>query len=260
MRLVSKESGAPQEQSAERAARIDLGAAHRLAVMHGYHEGVCNHLTLTVPGTTDRFLLIPYGLHWSEVTASDFMVVDYDGHIISGNGVAEQTAFCIHAPVHRAIKNAACVLHTHMPYASALVRLEDTRLDMVGQTEAGLYDLIAYDDEYTGIAFDPSEGERLAKVLGPEKSILFMAHHGVLVTGQTVAQAYDRLYYLERACQTQLYALWTGRKLKQIPQPQLQRTIEQFRNIPYQAGVPPWETHFAALKRILDRKEPDYAA
>ncbi|HUN48549.1 MAG TPA: aldolase [Stellaceae bacterium] len=259
MRLVSKESGAPQEVSAERQARVDLAAAHRLAVMHGFHEGICNHLTLTLPGSTDRFLLIPYGLHWSEVTASDFMEVTYDGRIIKGNGVAEATAFCIHAPIHKLRPEAACVLHTHMPYASAFARLEDMTLEMIGQTEVGLYDLLAYDSDYTGIAFDPGEGERLAGVLGG-KSVMFMANHGVLVTGESVAQAYDRLYYLERACQTQLYAMWTGRKLRQIPQEQLQRTVEQFRNIPHQAGVPPWETHFAALKRILDRKEPDYAA
>src|SRR5258706_2464109 len=101
-----------------------------------------------------------------------------------------------------------------MPFAIALTGLDDPRIKSIGQTEIGCLDEIAYDDSYTGLAFDPSEGERLAGVLG-KKSILFMANHGVLVCGKTVAQAYDRLYYLERACQVQLYAMWTQQKLKQ---------------------------------------------
>src|SRR5690242_15539876 len=93
--------------ASEQQVRIDLAAAHRLAVQHGFHEGICNHFTMAVPGTTDRFLVIPYGLHWSEVTASSFMVVDYDGRIIAGDGEVERSAFCIHAPIHRLRRDAA---------------------------------------------------------------------------------------------------------------------------------------------------------
>jgi ribulose-5-phosphate 4-epimerase/fuculose-1-phosphate aldolase len=238
-------------------ARIDLAAAHRLAVLHGFHEGIDNHLTLTVPGRADQFLLIPYGLHWSEVSASDFMAVTYDGKIVEGAGIVEPTALCIHGPIHRLRADAACVLHTHMPFATALNLLEEPHLEMVGQTAAGFGGLIAYDADYTGIAYDPSEGERLAAAMGPDKTVLFMAHHGVVVIGETVAQAYDRLYFLERACQAQLYAMWTGRRLKPIPQAVLDTTIKQFaQNAP--GGVPSYVTHFAALKRLLDRREPDY--
>src|ERR1700676_4564750 len=103
-----------------------------------------------------------------------------------------------------------------MPYASALTRLEEPEILPIGQTEIGFLNEVAYDREYTGLAYDPVEGERLAGVLG-DKSILFMANHGVLVCGETVAEAYDRLYYLERACQAQIYAMWTGRPLKTVP-------------------------------------------
>src|SRR5919202_2168055 len=119
--------------------------------------------------------------------------------------------------MHRRLPHAACVLHTHMPFASALARLENPQLQPVGQTEVGFLAQTAYDDRHTGLAFDPAEGERLAAVLGPEKSVLFMANHGVVVVGRTVAEAYDRLYYLERAAQVQLYAMWTGQRLKQLP-------------------------------------------
>jgi ribulose-5-phosphate 4-epimerase/fuculose-1-phosphate aldolase len=240
-------------------ARIDLAAAHRLAVMHGFHEGICNHLTMAVPGTTDRFFLIPYGLHWSEVSASSFMVVDYDGTIIEGDGEAERSAFCIHAPIHRLRPDAVCVLHTHMPYASALARLDEPELQMIGQTEVKMAAFVAYDDEYTGLAEDPSEGERLAACMAPDKTILFMANHGVIVTGRNIAEAYDRLYYLERACQVQLHAMWTGRKLKYIAPPVLERTREQFARTKALGNKPaPCEIHYAALKRMLDRSEPDY--
>jgi ribulose-5-phosphate 4-epimerase/fuculose-1-phosphate aldolase len=257
---ASKRHGTAVAPNPLRQARIDLAAAHRLAVVHGFSEGICNHLTMAVPGTTDRFFLIPYGLHWSEVTASSFMVVTYDGAIIEGEGEPERSAFCIHAPIHRLRPDCVCVLHTHMPYASALARLDEPELQMVGQTEVKMAAFMAYDDAYTGLAEDPAEGERLAAAMAPDKSILMMANHGVIVTGRNIAEAYDRLYYLERACQAQLFAMWTGRKLKTIAPPVLEKTLEQFARTKALGNKPaPCETHFAALKRLLDRKEPDYA-
>src|SRR5690349_24558554 len=108
-------------------ARVDLAAAHRLAHMHGFSEGIFNHLTLVVPGHNDRYYQIPFGLHWSEVTASCFMEVGYDGTRLSGHGDIERSCYCIHAPIHRLVQGAAAVFHTHQPYASALARLEDPR-------------------------------------------------------------------------------------------------------------------------------------
>jgi ribulose-5-phosphate 4-epimerase/fuculose-1-phosphate aldolase len=256
MKLVSTKA-VDARDTAEWQARIDLAAAHRLAVMQGFSEGIFNHFTLAIPGRNDGFYLNPFGLHWSEVTASNLITVSYDGRLIEGDGEIERSAFCIHAPIHRLKKQAACVLHTHMPYASALTRLEEPQIQAIGQTEIGFLDEIAYDDKYTGLAFDPAEGERLAGVLG-DKTILFMANHGVLVCGETVAKAYDRLYYLERACQVQLYAMWTGKKLKQVPAAVVARTMAQFDDSPVYGNKPAADHHFAALKRMLDRKEPDY--
>lgn len=248
--------------SSEQQARVDLAAAHRLAVIQGFSEGIVNHMTLAVPGKTDRFLLIPFGLHWSEVTASSFMDVSYDGKVLSGEGDIERTAFCIHAPIHRRSHKAAAVFHTHMPYASALTRLKDPRLKTIGQTELLLMKHIAYDENYCGGPNDTTEGERLADVLG-DKTILFMANHGVLVTGENVAQAYDRLYYLERACQVQLYAMWTHKDLLPV-NPNVAETL--MHNCPtsniYGDPKPKrkaYDLHFDALKRMLERTEaPDY--
>src|SRR5580693_6814568 len=197
----------------EWAARVDLAAAHRLAFNQGFSEGIFNHLTFVVPGRNDRYYQIPFGMHWSEVTASSFMEVGIDdGEVKRGSGDVERSCYCIHAPIHKALPQAKAVFHTHMPYVSALTRLEDPRIKEIGQTEVGLMGQIAYDDEYTGPAFEPEEGERLAKVIGEH------------TLGDTVADAYDRLYYIERAAQVQIYAMWTGQRLKEVPKTVVEKT------------------------------------
>ena len=239
-------------------ARVDLAAAHRLAHMHGFSEGIFNHLTFVVPGHSDRYYQIPFGMHWSEVTASSFMEVGIDdGEVKSGAGDVERSCFCIHAPIHKALPHAKAVFHTHMPYASALTRLEDPRIKEIGQTEVGLSGKIAYDDLYTGPAVDPEEGARLARVIG-DKTILFMANHGITTVGRSVAEAYDSLYYVERAAQVQIYAMWTGQPLKKLPQGVVEKTRRDFTGESFYNPAPA-QRHFDALKRILDRKEPDYA-
>ena len=243
--------------AARRQVRVDLAAAHRLAVMHGLNEGIFNHLTCRVPGTHDRYYQIPFGLHWSEVRASSFMEVGYDGSLRAGEGEIEQSCYCIHAPLHRLVPGAAAVFHTHMPFASALTRLEDPEILPIGQTELGTAVHTAYDDTYTGPAFDPAEGERLAGAIG-DKTVLMMANHGALTVGRSIAEAYDRLYYLERVAQVQLYAMWTQRPLKRLPQSVIETTKAEFRNNRSYGGKKPAQWHFEALKRILDRKEADY--
>ena len=242
----------------ERQARVDLAAAHRLAYMHGFSEGIFNHLTLMVPGRSDRYYQIPFGTHWSEVTGSSFMEVGIDdGEVKRGSGDVERSGYCIHAPIHKALPQAKAVFHTHMPFVSALTRLEDPRIKEIGQTEVGLMGQIAYDDEYTGPALEPEEGERLAKVIG-EHTLLFMANHGITTVGETVAEAYDRLYYTERAAQVQIYAMWTGQPLKKLPEPVVEKTKRDIGGAGfYNPG--PAQRHFDALKRLLDRREPDYA-
>jgi ribulose-5-phosphate 4-epimerase/fuculose-1-phosphate aldolase len=244
-------------KTAQHQARVDLAAAHRLAVMHGFNEGIFNHFTCRVPGTNDRYYQIPFGLHWSEVTASCFMEVGYDGTRLAGEGEIEQSCYCIHAPMHRLLPDAAAVFHTHMPFASALTRLEDPQILPIGQTELGTAIHTAYDDSYAGPAFDPAEGERLSKAIG-NKTVLMMANHGVATIGRTIAEAYDRLYYVERVAQVQLYAMWTGRPLKVLPKEVVDQTLSEFRSGRTYGGKKPAVWHFEALKRILDRKEPDY--
>lgn len=239
-----------------RQARIDLAASLRLAVHNSFHEGIDNHFTLTTPGDPSRFLLNPYGLHWSEVRASDLLEVDLDGTVVDGSGIADRTAVCIHGPIHK--RGVACVLHTHMPYATALTQLEDMTLEMAGQNALGFHGRVAYDDSYGGLALDMAEGERMADILG-DKIVLMLANHGVIVAGKSVADAFNTLYFLERACQTQMLAMATGKPRRIVPSDVVEKTSAQFSSTGLAPGQNAYDFHFNALKRMLDRREPDYA-
>src|SRR5258708_2154362 len=239
--------------AAERAARADLAAAFRLAVRLDLHEGVCNHFSLMLPGGK-RFVLNGYGLHWSEVTASNLLALDPDGNLLEGEGEFEKTAFYIHSRIHLSNARAVCVLHTHMPYATSLTLLEGGRLEMVEQNALRFHEDIAYDDTYNGLVVDNAEGDRLARVLG-DKRVMFLANHGVIVVGPTVAEAFDLMYYLERACRLQVLARSTRLPLKKV-RPEVAR--DTYRLI--LADTPRYASaHFDALKRILEREEPDYS-
>jgi ribulose-5-phosphate 4-epimerase/fuculose-1-phosphate aldolase len=237
----------------EQAARVDLAAAFRLAVRLDLHEGVCNHFSaMLADGRT--FLLNRYGLHWSEVTASNLLALDAEGRIVGGDGEYEKTAFWIHSRLHLAHPHAACVLHTHMPHATALTLLEDGRLEMIEQNALRFHDDIAYDDTYNGLVVDEAEGDRLAQVLG-RKRVLFLANHGVIAVGATIAEAFDLLYYLERACRLQVLARMMGGKRRPVRAEVVERTYRLLRqDAPQYAAA-----HFSALKRILDREEPAYS-
>ncbi len=175
--------------------------------------------------------------------------------MLSGVGEVEASALFIHGRMHVARPDLKCLLHTHMPYATALTSVDGARLEPIHQNALRFVGRIAYDDNYGGLALDGEEGERLARALG-DKRILFMANHGVVTTGSrsSVAAAFDDLYYLERACRNQVLALSTGRPLKRVPAEAALRTRAEFDRYEEQADL-----HFAALRRLLDREEPDYA-
>ena len=241
------------DKGVERAMRVDLAAAFRLAVRLDLHEGVCNHFSVMLPDSR-RFLLNRYGLHWSEVTASNLLALDAAGKVLEGEGEFEKTAFYIHSRIHVGNPRATCVLHTHMPYATALTLLEGGRLEMVEQNALRFHDDIAYDDTYNGLVVDNAEGDRLARVLG-SKRVMFLANHGVIVVGPSVAEAFDALYYLERACRLQVLARSMSPKLRPVRQEVIEQTYKlMLADAPKYAGA-----HFDALKRILEREEPGYS-
>ena len=250
----------PLEQArnsdAVRQARIFLAAAHRLAVFHDLDEGIDNHFTVTLPGADDRYLILPFGLHWSEARASDMIVFDESGATLEGKGDVERSAQCIHAPIHR-ITGAKVVLHTHQTWAVALNMLKDNRLLPASQTAAYYYGQVAYDDHYAGTADVLEEGERLAALLDG-KQVIFMKNHGVLVTGDTVAQAYRRLYKLERVCRAQVLAMSTGQPLQLLSEDVI-RLVQVTHPEDRHSRAERERLFFEAMMRVLDREMPGYA-
>jgi ribulose-5-phosphate 4-epimerase/fuculose-1-phosphate aldolase len=237
-------------------AKMHLAAAHRLAVLHELEEGIDNHFTATVPGRDGQFLILPFGLHWSEARASDMIVFDESGSTLEGEGVVELSAQCIHAPIHR-ICGVQVVLHTHQPWALALNMLKDNRLLPANQTAAFFHGHVAYDDNYVGTADSIEEGERLAGVLGT-KQIVFMKNHGVIVTGDNIGQAYKRLYKLERVCRTQVLAMSTGRPLEVLSDDIVAKVQAPSDNDRHSRAERE-RLFFEAMMRVLDRELPGYA-
>jgi ribulose-5-phosphate 4-epimerase/fuculose-1-phosphate aldolase len=234
-----------------RRVRVELAAADRLAVRFGLNEGISNHFTARAG---ESFLVIPHGVHFSEITASGLLLVDAEGKVRKGKGEVEASAFFIHSTILKARPEAQAVLHTHQPYATAITLLEKGRLLPASQNALRFHERIAYDDSYQGAADHAQEGERLASVLGG-RDILFLSHHGVVVVGPSVAKAFDDLYFLERAAMVQMLALATCEKLRSIPDDVARGYVRPDR--PNDLGKQA-RRHFEALLRILDREEPDY--
>jgi ribulose-5-phosphate 4-epimerase/fuculose-1-phosphate aldolase len=237
----------------ETRARLDLTAALRSASRQGLGEGICNHFSLALPGQPGHFLINPQGLHWSEITPADLVIVNAQGRKVSGKHRVEPTAFFIHSAIHRGKSNAACVMHTHMPYATALSVLQDGRLAWASQNALKFYSRVAYDDNYQGLALDEVEGERMCREMR-DADVLFLGNHGVIVCGPTVAATFDDLYYLERACLLQVLAMSTGKPLRLVPADVAAKTARQMNGESEQPVL-----HLEALKRVLDREEPGWS-
>lgn len=235
-------------------ARVDLAACFRAAARLGLHEGICNHLSFMVPGRDDLFLVNPDGWSFAEITASRLLICDFHRNVIAGDGAPEDTAFFIHARVHKNAPHARAAFHTHMPNATALAMVEGPPLLYAGQSSLKFYGRTVVDETYGGLALDESEGDRIAAALG-DAEIMFMKHHGVMVVGPSIAEAWDDLYYLERACEAQRLAEASGRKLLPIPTEIAERTAAQMRRGGSRDSA---ELHLASIKRQLDQSEPEY--
>lgn len=227
-------------------ARQELAACFQLAAQHGLEEGICNHFSAMVPGHDQLFLVNPYGYAFSEITASKLLICDLAGNVVDGDGEPEATAFYIHARLHLLQPRVKVAFHTHMPHATALCLLEGPPLLWLGQTALKFYGRTAVDEHYNGLALDESEGDRIAQSLG-EADILFMKNHGVMVTAPTIAEAWDDLYYLERAAQVQLLAMHSGQPLKPVPHEIAQQAYQQMRRGDAESG----RAHLASGMRQL---------
>ncbi len=233
-------------------ARVDLAAVFRMVARLNMHEGVCNHISVMLPGR--RFLINPKGTAFERITASGLLVIDEHGKTVEGTGRPPTTGFTIHTRIHLAHPSARVVMHLHAPYSTAITAIAGGRMQMIHQNSARFFGDIAYDDHYNGIAAATVEGERMAAAMG-DKRVLFLANHGVVIVAHTLAQAFDDFYYLERACQVQLLAMQSGERLNVMSDEIAQATHDQFANFSINADL-----HLEEMKRLLDEVEPSYAS
>lgn len=246
-------SNSDLDGQAVRQARVDLAACFRMAARLGMHEGICNHFSALVPGRDDLMLVNPYGWAFSEITASRLLITDLAGRVVAGEGVPEATAFYIHARMHMRNARAKAAFHTHMPYATALAMLEGPPLAWAGQTALKFYGRTMVDEAYNGLALDEAEGDRIAAAMG-DADVVFMRNHGVMVVGPGIAEAWDDLYYLERAAHAQWLAESTGRRLMPVPPELAQKTYAQMREGDRESA----RLHLESIKRILTLEAPDF--
>jgi ribulose-5-phosphate 4-epimerase/fuculose-1-phosphate aldolase len=234
--------------------RIDLAAALRLAARNDWHEAVANHFSLAVSADGKKFLMNPRWKHFSQVKASDLLLLDAsDKETMSRPDAPDLTAWSLHGRLHAALPQARCIIHLHPPYATAIASLADPEIKPIDQNTARFFNRVAVDNNYGGMANTDDEGDRLARLIG-NKTIMMMGNHGVLVCASTVAEAYDLTYYLERSCRNLVLAYQTGQKLHVMKDSVAEKTAQE-----WEADREQFHSHFAEMKRILDKEDASYA-
>jgi ribulose-5-phosphate 4-epimerase/fuculose-1-phosphate aldolase len=239
--------------AAEHALRVDLAAAFRLAAQFDWHESVGNHFSAAVSDDGRTFLMNPRWRHFASMRASDLLRLDAaDEGVMARPDAPDASAWCIHGALHRARPQARVLLHCHPPYATALACLADPSLKPVDQNTARFFGLVGIDRGFDGIADDAAEGARLAGAFG-NHAILMMGNHGVTVSGASVAEAFEHLYFFERAARTLMLAYASGQPLNIMPDALAEKTA---RGWGAYAGMA--EAHFSHLKSVLDREDAGY--
>jgi ribulose-5-phosphate 4-epimerase/fuculose-1-phosphate aldolase len=235
--------------------RADLAAAFRWTARLNMHEAVANHFSLAINADGSQFLINPNQAHFLRVRASELLALDAnDPDVLNRPDAPDPTAWGLHGSIHRRCPHARCVMHAHSIFSTVLASLADSSLPPIDQNTATFYNRVVIDDEFGGPAFE-DEGERCAAMLtDPSKTVMIMGNHGVLVLGDSVADAFNRLYYFERAAETYIRALQTGQPLRLIPPEIAEKTAQELEDYPGQA-----EAHLAAIRSILDHENADYA-
>ncbi|MCI2399972.1 class II aldolase and adducin N-terminal domain-containing protein [Aliiroseovarius subalbicans] len=235
--------------------RVDMAAAFRWTARLNMHEGVANHFSLAVNDDGTQFLMNPNQVHFSRVRASNLLFLDAnDPGTLAGSDAPDPTAWGLHGSLHRRCPHIRCAMHVHSIHATVLASLADSRLPPIDQNCATFFNRYVIDDQYGGLAFE-EEGERCAELLSdPQKKTLIMGNHGVMVTGASVAETFNRLYYFERAAETYIRALQTGQPLRVLPDDIAEKTARELESYPEQDV-----RHLAELKAILDDEGSDYA-
>lgn len=238
---------------AEWQVRQELAAAYQLAALHRMTDHIYTHISARVPGEDGHFLLNAYGLTFDEVTASNLVKVDLAGNVLSdstGLGI-NLAGFIIHGAIHEHRHDAFCVMHTHTQ-AGIAVSAQKRGLRMLSQHAMRFHHKVAYHD-YEGVVLDMDERDHILQSMGA-LNVMILRNHGLLVCGDSVADAFDQMYYLERACQIQIAAQSSGEALIECSDAVAARVAAQFDR----AGRPSKNKHWPPLLRMLDRLTPHY--
>jgi ribulose-5-phosphate 4-epimerase/fuculose-1-phosphate aldolase len=252
LRACAPSSNALPAQN-ERQLRIDLAAACRLASRLDWQEGVANHFSVATSADGRYFLMNPLWRHFSRLQASDFLLLDAQADSSAMPAPLDPTAWAIHGTMHAQLCRARCILHVHPPHATAWSCLADPDIRPIDQTCARFYKRVAIDTNYGGMADNAAEGLRLTRALA-DRRVLMMGNHGVLVVGDSVAEAFDAMYHLERACRTLLLAYSSGQPLRILSAEIAEKTA-----LAWEDGGAQAEAHFEQMKRVLDAADPSYA-
>lgn len=235
--------------------RVDLAACYRLVAHYGWDDMIFTHISARVPGPEHHFLINPYGMFFEEITASSLVKVDADGNTVGDSPWPVNPAgFTIHSAVHEAREDAKCVLHLHTVDGTAVSAMNEGLLPL-NQTAMLIRDELAY-HEYEGVALDHDERPRLQEDLG-DKNLMLLWNHGTLAVGDSVAAAFVRMYFLERACSMQVRTLSSTSDIHQPPEGVPEKTADQGRN-PEGLRVVVNQLAWPALLRMLDRRDASY--
>ncbi len=235
--------------------RCDLAAAFRWTARLNMHEAVANHFSLAVNPEGTRFLINPNGRHFSRMTASGLIELDADDpETMNRPDAPDPTAWGLHGSIHRALPHARCLMHVHSTHATVLASLADSRLPAIDQNSAMFHNRQVVDDHYGGMAF-AEEAARCADLLrDPKITTMIMGNHGVLIVGQTVAETFNRLYYFERAAETYIRALQTGKPLRYLSEDVAEKTAQEWEAYPKAADY-----FLTEIRAMLDEDGSSYA-
>ena len=232
----------------------DLAAVFRWTAKLNMNEGVANHFSVCEPGSNENFYVNGSGMHFSNIKASDLVLIEQNkiNEFKDKPEIVDPTALYIHGSIHKKVPHARCILHVHSKYSTALASLEDPTLPPIDQNSMRFFNRVGVYSDFGGMGFE-EEAAKMANKIG-NKKVLMMSNHGVLTTGQTVAEAFDELYYFEKACENYITALSTNKKLKIVSDEVAEKTAQEWEN--YSTGQK--DLHLKAVRSILDKEDPSY--
>ena len=231
----------------------DLAAVFRWTARLNMNEGIANHFSACIPNSND-FYVNGSGMHFSSIKASDMILVKQNmiEEIKKQPELVDPTALNIHGAIHKKVPHARCILHVHSKYATALSTLKNPTLEPIDQNTMRFYNRIAIYDDFGGLGFE-EESNKMAAAIGNNRSML-LANHGILTVGETIADAFDELYYFEKACETYITALSTNKELNLVKPKIAEKTAQEWENYPINMG----KQHLKAIRLILDNENSDY--